>query len=1562
MSLPKFANRSLENIAISTIRGQYPILINGEKENSLFGSGILLDLGKNEITSATPLQRTVTSATPEASVLIKKKFFAGFKHHNDLQWMDRTEKMFLRSIKALFAYKVMQLRTYESLTKLEDFLRDHQQLNLNLFVDAYNQAQLLRIPNSQGKDNLLNIIGQAISNSLSNLSYDDYKEDILKILQRNAFASDIRLSTWIVDPTSIENYSTGPGTGVIELTNISSFSTNTSINTDPSPASFVMIDPYHIMNISEEDIELAINEALVGSVGTFRALLDSNVSLDNIDTTSIIASGLELLGLGEFDNTIDVKYIRNQLRVFFLGKGLVNAGDTVHFYIRSNKSIHQKDDFYDESYFEVDESIMEAERILFTNKKIDLKTYIDLRKYADPSFGFNHVYAGLVKESKEAFSNGSWKVTVNLEDNMQWLKWSRYMFEPAIDDAQGVLEDPLTPYQVKTDATGRVLSAGGTQLLEENKQLLRSSLLSYDSGILNGQVATENNLLQGQYNQGGSLRNTKILQHPHGLVYRWKSGIITVTADLNVIDPLNEESVSAAIHRKTYGLTVAQDVLNNLDVANILSILIVGQPYNVNSFLQQSYQAQNYNLGTGVSSLTSQNPLSSVLDVIRSQNNYFGNFRPYRMITLSNNTMEESFSRHLIRGEVNDKLKVLRSRSLEIARKIDNLKVSTGSSNNLLIRTLTDELSNIQKTIQSQIKIAQTTVLSTGAALTENFNLFGNNRVLPLTGNFEADSNLTRAIMSVGARRRIEDVRLNRDQNLFIVNDQYDDNVDIRPFILAFRDSKYKVFKGQYVSAYEKCSSAAKIPNFEFSTNSQGHIEFRPPQWNKTPLSILKELFRLKKEEKINIIPDFLEDMFETRSSSLKRQIHQLNIRIVILAFLLGRFPDRRLIPNIGRTGKDSLRFFGVKPNNLVDPDKTDKSVLRNSIQSKLNRLSTNVDEFLGPQVSLDITLGEEGNILNADTVTVLGDFDPVFQESVGLFNDLLTVNDSSGGSEAYKSGYATPTSVNALREAFRSSYGTDPAADLTSTNRPMDLSDFAIAIAEGDLVVKTEKYLSKLQQTISERDRLVTTLNLTTEKQKELAELETVLSGEATQENTDTGLLKAIDQARNLTKAVNDIFTGDATRGSIFDHLVEDDSKNYEGPGSGKRFIVQDKDIISANFDETPPDFTRVSVLGNNPFVGDQLQRSFDDRYYWAGGTDYDMWRQYGFIEGAAGDIKLPYANNAELQCRPFAYLELQIQRAKINKGSLTVIGNEYYEPSDTIYIPTKGLMYYISDVSHSFDYEGRFTTTLSLINGHPPGVYLPGPLDIIGQQYISNDPTATILTYRNIQGDDSYRTLQPDSSIIFPPGPLLNASQLNVLLAYKDNNLRFTNMMVDLSSVMLGNRLVLIRGFYRNDSDKERVNNNLELVKQLLLKPVMSVQNEPIQYQDDFSNLADDILDFAKNKVRGLGVQTGSSKGLVTLQLPNSLPPITLSPEQIVIQTVALGTEPASQIKCLNSVLSEKLSTGDAAILPKGGPKQRTWLDFRDDLSQVSNIIEIGILDINFKMSTEPRNSVIE
>jgi hypothetical protein len=291
--------------------------------------------------------------------------------------------------------------------------------------------------------------------------------------------------------------------------------------------------------------------------------------------------------------------------------------------------------------------------------------------------------------------------------------------------------------------------------------------------------------------------------------------------------------------------------------------------------------------------------------------------------------------------------------------------------------------------------------------------------------------------------------------------------------------------------------------------------------------------------------------------------------------------------------------------------------------------------------------------------------------------------------------------------------------------------------------------------------------------------------------------------------------------------------------------------------------------------------------------------------------------------------------------------------------------LLYYVRGVQHDFELGQSFSTTLTLEFGHPPGNYLPSPLDIIGQQYMKDPLTGNILVYRNQNGDDNYQALQPDSSLVFPPNQEINEESLHVLLDYKDNAVRFTNMMADLSSILLGNRIVLIRGFVRgrSDPDEEVVKNNLQIVKKLLQNPVALVQSNP-------TSTLDDIFDTSSSLIRGLGKDVGSTKGVVPLVLPNGLPVISVPDSKIAEQIVYLDNEGStSQIQFLNptllnaQVLDSKLINFEdyESIFPKGGPKQRTWLDIKSENKiissvsfKVSNIIEIGILDIGSKIET--------
>lgn len=1606
-------NISFKNILNDAANGKFPVTyVNrqaiefAQRESNLVEDGVSISLGQDRNLSSNPRERNVTTLSPKASVLIKKKAFSTFKGNNDLQWLDKTEKMLLRATKSLFAYKVTQIRAYESLTKIESFFQESSEISLNLLVELFNNAQFLNAePENFVNENLPGIIRsfQRLSGYAADVikeyNYEGIKEDILLILERNAFASDIDLTTWIVDPNDTENYGTGPGTGVIELGIFSDFSTNTSLNTEPSSASISLEDPYRILFITEGDIEIAIEEALVGTLGILKALGDTSTP---VDTRSIVASGLEVLGLGGFDNDIDVDYIRDRLRTFYLGRPIINPGDGVHFYIRGNKTTEffRNVEPFDRNFLSIDESILEAERILFTNKKIDLETYKRLRQFSDNSFGMRHVFGGFVKETSESWNNGSWTVKVDCTDNMGWLRWSRFMKEPALQDAQGILEDPLTPYVIKKDPLGRVLP--NPELIEENKQLINNGLLTFDSGILNGQYATEQNLLQGQYNQSGSISGAKILQHPHGLVYRWKEGIFTATNSLSVVDPIQEDATTLKQNAQKYGLQVAEDVLNNLDIANILSILIVGQPYNVETFINQAYLVMNIKEKSGEVNQT--DPLAAVLNVVRRQNTNFGNFRPYRMITLSDQTLLQSADNSILRNETNTKVRQLRSRLNKLDILIDKLKqertgrnsngtaqriAAVSNSNDLIIRTLEAERESIQKGIQEQIDTLRNSgPITSTDLLTQNFNLFGRSKTLPLSGNAREDHQTTRAMTLVGAQRRIEDVRLNRDKNLFIVSDQYDEHTDLRPFLFKLRDSNYKIFKGSFVYTYDKCEEAANFLNLEFFCNSQGHLEFRPPQWNRTPLSILERLFEISRRTSKKIVPDFLTEVFQNRTASLRREIHALNIKIVILCLLLNRYPDRSIIPNFSvsisvaklsgkddippdlKIGKASLKFFGVDIENFSDSSgySVDISPAKKIVDlvDPLRKVGVKTDKSL----FIKVKLGQDGDHIDGDTETILGNFDPVFQETSNIVNNVLNVAIKSSAIQPIE--LATTENLIKLRESFTKLIGIDPVADLVPRNENFKDTDFIFNSEEEnpevDNIVKAEKYLKKLEEAISSRDSLVTILQRNKAKQDELDEVEGILSGEFT-----AGRVNIADRIGNLTKTISSIFTGDATKGSLFDHLVEDDRRHLLGPGSGRRFIIEEADIISCSFTENEPRYCRIDFTGDAPITGDTYRQAFEDTFFWAGAVDFDLWRQYGYKDG--GYKAIPFSNDAENISKPYAITDLQLQRLMINRGSITVAGNEYYEPGDVVYIKSKQLLYYVRSVDHNFNWGSSFTTSLTLEYGHPPGTYLPSPLDIIGQQFTKQPLQGNILTYRNMEGDDSYRVLQPYSSLIFPVGRDISEFGLQEILSYKDNAIRFYTMMVELNSLLIGaaNRVVLIRGFVFKGSEEEKqeVIKNISYAKTLILNPVMLTSEK--------TGLAEDISALRSRGLSGMGVQIGNKKSLMPLTLPNGqiIQPIPKGKiaEQIVyinkggntdeVRTFNPSIQTTQTIDGFDVTINDYLSS-----FPKGGPKQRTWLDIKNNGNitgisfnldptalKASSVIEIGVLDVDRQIKANLR-----
>ena len=1695
---------------------------------SLVGTGASIFLDQNHASSITPDTRNLITMSPEAVVLVKKKVFSSLKSANDLRFMDKTEKMLLRATKALFAYKVQQIRAYESLTKFENFFAETGMYSLNLLSsvmsettkldlsklgyteveyvekrlnewyeeeintwrnedgswftsDTANRSQWLgsetgyisplaqpqvmtnreflkTLPVSRARD-LLNKkknyfkeqykkidmpydtqeeadkkleekmndpdsgffsdLGLMLAHDAGMSKFDAMNEDILKVIKRNAFSADNQLTTWIVNPDSPENYILGPGTGVIEVALFKDFSTTTNYSTSPSSASFTLSYPYRLGTILEDDIEMAVNEALEGTVGIFQDMMHGGLKDNSLsgqtplpDYESIASAAFEMAGLGGVDSSLDMDYIRERLRTFYLGKSFVNPPDPVHFYIRGNRTSTDNtgvgatiDELYENSGIDedssgIDEAILKAEYQLYTSQAMGYEKFKEIRRRQDNSFGMIHVFGGFITDITESFSQGQWDLRAQCTDNMSWLDWSRFAISPSLSDPKNILEDPLTPYSMTKDSLGQIVPSE-RDLLHENKKLLQSGLLSYDSGLFAGQNAMEGNLLQGKYSGVGSLKGKKVLQHADGFVYRWKTGIITATAGFQTVDPTGANISASQQHSQAYQVTVAPDVLNNLDIPNILSILIVGQPYNIETFIEQSYAAHNKKDKSAA--LSPQDPLTGVVEAVRKQNEYFGNFHPYRTSTISPESAERIINTAGIRQTANNTVKKLRKRKVAINKKIRALKKSGPASPGsvpptAIAATLEAEMKTIDAAINKQVLVgvAATNAIKAADKVGIELGLFGSSG-LPISGDFDENQEITRAMMMVGAQRRIEDVRLNRDRNLLVISDQYD-MADVRPFILALQGGRWNLFNSQYSSVMQKCSMAAGILNLEFFCNSQGHLEFRPPQWNKTPLTVLKAAIQQQKEKKKAAIPSFITNLFQTRIESLRIEIYTLNVQIVMAALMMGRFPDSTLIPNMNKTGEASLAFFGVD----TDSNSSGLSLNRKEFTWETGNLTEQNNSLFGEGLKVTASFSESGNSLGGDTETLLGDFDPIFQEQAGVTQDILSAIASGAGStdklQPPAQQYASARRLNHLRDTFKKLYGRDPAKglgiDLKYGFKSTDIlinGQLGASEAVEKAIAGEESLLTSLRKAISKRDSYVSMLIANEKKIQELNDIESFLTtgeessydigemGKTGNDKFDKGLQATVDflegAATNI-KNTMDIITGSAAEGSVYDHLIADDTRNLLGYSSGKRFILTDDNIISITCTESPPEFTRIDIEGNAPFVGQGLKSGTDNLYFWAGATDFDLWRQYGYRPQKKD---LPFISDVEGQARPYAILELGMQKLGVNKANVSVVGNEFYQPGDTIYIPSKGLLYYVASVNHTFSYGQAFSTSLSLVYGHPPGDYVPGPLDVIGQELVGNMLEEPALIHRSSESDDNYRVLKPDSTLVFPTG---GVGSLAALLTHSDNQVRFTNMMIDLMGSLSGSKYLLIRGFVADEDDQKEadaVREKMAAVRSLFRNPSQIQQNHA-----GAGGLAEGFMRTGTQIASVFGSEKkkqGTTMSLGPLKLPNNMPVTPIRDDKIVEQLTYLNKSEDSsavgEVKCMSRKLFGAIFKDNSApdidkatgIFPKGGPRQGSWLDFRDDIvglnffpgkgnSPSINVIEVGIIDIpNNIMSSEVR-----
>jgi hypothetical protein len=1193
-------------------------------------------------------------------------------------------------------------------------------------------------------------------------------------------------------------------------------------------------------------------------LATFQALIAA--IFNQIQLLSNSASGFT-------GNNQLLNYARRKLKFNFSGKLIIQPMDVVHIYMASksqfdNKILAGLQQMFSgmgilQNFTNTLTSLTNATDTLF-NPSANIAVQAEKSMYVGPNFPNylwalirtqfvtdiegTHVFAGVVDSAVDEWQNGKFTINVSGKDNTAYFDQGKINFFPGMDNFTGLVFDPLTPFVSNFDSVVLNGSPANLTLLDENKYLLSEtgsdSLLKYKQGALAGEKATSGNYIQDHTIDPVTGRVTRVFYAPDGLAYKWKQGIGIFTQSGSTTQINNPNLVGTP--------NIYKEPFAGLDVMNVISLLITGVPYNYATYFQAT---SNLN-GFANDPQSGQNSVHTYLDSLRSDlsksNALWGNFIPFKGLTMNEAAiaqfMQAQASINVINNDLNSKLQQFQD--------LQNTLVAAGAVNviaSLQAQTGNTPASSQITQLQAQaLQLKQSTTAAISAIQQQTQQLFAQlNTTASQNSNMLADGQQNptnsqakktiRRMVNYLTRRMSYDVRANQDKNLFIVDDYYDTDYDVPAFNQVLT-AGLQQYNNTFTSIRENINNVKQLLNLEIYADTQGHIRARPPGYNKMPSSTFYRMLYLQQTVGVQVFPQFLNNLLTDQLGSLRQQIEVIEDLIRLDCAILGHYPsmdvngdeaatDFIIDANITGTQGGTFSFLSDSTDTITDIDnliqQANQEVANGTIDQSLS--GSNFDQIAQAGTTTKQLFGNSerytvlftalqnqylastpgANINNAPTTNI-------FQSSI--VQQLITRINTKSGQTITSADYLSSPGPNQPIQV-----GTGQTIDLFKVT-----GDLSTYIGQWQLAVKS------FYHTI-----------------KNAAEYRSLANDTSTSNNLIT---PGIFNNSNIPE--------------VYENMIEDETYDDYGPGSGQRYVIKNSQIRSLTISENAPDYTSVEVQGTlSPFFDEKsggvgASNSGLDDFFPGGGNaltsaiamDYDMWRNYGFKQAAV--IKVPFLTDPNSQLGPYAAMVLTRNRSNILRGSCTISGNEYMQPGEVIYLETRNLLFYISSVRHNYTEGSSFTTTLELIYGHSIGDYIPTFMDTIGKVFYKNQETSnTVIQRQDSSGSDqslgviqlngqnqtsSQLNLQgnTDASTANDPYATTNQTVLN-------NILYNTQYILNLNNTA-GNNInasVELRIYYDNNNP---INSSLQSaasqVMQNLLGSTQSVQsvstaNQPVQ-----------------------------------------------------------------------------------------------------------------------------------
>jgi hypothetical protein len=1060
-------------------------------------------------------------------------------------------------------------------------------------------------------------------------------------------------------------------------------------------------------------------------------------------------------------------YARRKLRFNFANKLIIQPMDIVHIYINSksnwdNKLLGgMKSMFTGYGFLQAlntvgtniktftsllkpqSSGIIKAEKDAFVGENFPDYLWSMIRgKFINENEG-THIFAGVVEQADDSWSDSKFQININGKDNTFYFDQGKINFKPGVDAFNGAIYDPLTPFKSNFDTITDNFSGKLPELLQENQEILgtsenKKSLVKIKSGPNAGQKLYSDNFYTEAYIDPRSGVKTSLLHAPDGLVYRWKEGIGVFVQFGNSLELNDSDKVGTP--------ALAQYPFAGQDVMNVISLLITGQPYNYSNY----WRAANNLFGferEGQSKIDAANTyIHSLRNQLTKNNSLWGNFIPFKNLVVNEKSFGAAQNAQYRIQLANNQL---RSNMLELEQ-LNNSAVIFGAANalsnqaQLFSQDFEDNVKlkadKLTKSIQADLdaiaeaeKLFADQSIQAGVDATFNLSEMDSSKIGISASNPNMRKELRRRINYL-TRRMSYNIRANEDKNLFIVDDSYDNDYDL----LAYEKSlqgQMALYNNEFLSTREKIKHVADLLNLEVFADTQGHIRVRPPQYNKMPSSVFYRMMYLKKAYKIQVFPQFLDDIFSTQISSLRQRIEVL---------------------------EDSIRLNCaiIRGNNSEDDKGAQDFILNttNSISKGVTHNTGSSFKFLSSSNGNIVDINELMHSVNPDE----------FNTQITSFVSSTNLSEQASTKDAFNNAAKHTVIYNALIKQNLENQGyTIGSVDKFNANSYVDQLVSRIQTKSGNKVNKNDYLVPEISQagklTIS--TNAIDIFKVTSELQTQIQERQKLIKlFYSSLSNAQE--LRSLDVDHTTTnKLISPSMSGNSEVPEIFEHMIEDESYNDYGGNSGSRYIIKNSQIKTLRISQHPPDFTGIQVTGflNDFNPRESLPQSLGGGFADNGNglvtavaIDYDMWRNYGFKNVAP--ITVPFLNDPKTQTAPYATMLLSRNRKNILRGNLSIAGNEYMQPGEVVYLEDRGLLFYVTAVEHTFTYGNTFTTSLQLSYGHTPGEYIPTCLDIIGKMIYNNRDTAQFTMYRqnntNRSSDMGVLQLAPNTTDSGLPG----------------------------------------------------------------------------------------------------------------------------------------------------------------------------------------------------------------